>query len=411
MKSGTLSQFRKELEKELKDNILSWWMKYSPDNELGGFHGHIDHQNQVVKGAGKGAVLNARILWTFSAAYRMYKQPEYLETARRAFAYIISYFTDKKYGGVYWELEADGSVRSSRKQIYATAFTVYALAEYHMACGDDQALKIAKGLFRDLEAKALDLEFNGYTDALSRDWKALEDLRLSEKDQNESKTMNTHLHILEAYANLFRIWKEPALEKALGNLIHLFLERFVDRERNVLNLFFDDSWKLKSTLISYGHDIECSWLLHEAAEVLGNQELIWECRKLAVKMARASEAGLAGDGGLNYEFFPETLVLENDKHWWPQAEAMVGYFNAFELSGEQLFLERALGSWEFIKKYIIDQKLGEWYWSVDAKGLPQTGKEKAGFWKCPYHNGRACMELMRRIDDTQKATTNPNSKS
>jgi mannobiose 2-epimerase len=403
MKNGTLSQFRKELEKELKDNILSWWMKYSPDNELGGFHGHIDHQNQVVKGAGKGAVLNARILWTFSAAYRMYKQPEYLETARRSFAYIISYFTDKKYGGVYWELEPDGSVRSSRKQIYATAFTIYGLAEYHMACGDDQALKIAKGLFRDLEAKALDLEFNGYTDALSRDWKALEDLRLSEKDQNESKTMNTHLHILEAYANLFRIWKENALEKALGNLIHLFLERFVDRERNVLNLFFDDSWKLKSTLISYGHDIECSWLLHEAAKVLENQELIGECGKLAVKMARASDAGLAGDGGLNYEFFPETLVLVSDKHWWPQAEAMVGYFNAYELSGEQPFLERTLESWEFIKKYIIDQKLGEWYWSVDAKGLPQTGKEKAGFWKCPYHNGRACMELMRRIDDTLKS--------
>ena len=398
MKSGTRSQLRKELEKELKDNILSWWMKYSPDNELGGFHGHIDHQNQVVKGAGKGAVLNARILWTYSAAYRMYKQPEYLETAKRAFAYIISYFTDKKYGGVYWELEPDGSVRSSRKQIYATAFTIYGLAEYHMACGDDQALKIAKGLFRDLEAKAFDLEFNGYTDALSRDWKALEDLRLSEKDQNESKTMNTHLHILEAYGNLFRIWKENALEKALGNLIRLFLERFVDRERNVLNLFFDDNWNLKSTLISYGHDIECSWLLHEAAEILGNQELIGECGELAVNMARASEAGLAGDGGLHYEFFPETLVLENDKHWWPQAEAMVGYFNAYELSGEQPFLERTLESWEFIKKYIIDKKLGEWYWSVDAKGLPQTGKEKAGFWKCPYHNGRACMELIRRID-------------
>ena len=271
MSKRALSRFREELEKELKDNILSWWMKYSPDHDLGGFHGHIDHLNQVVRGAGKGAVLNARILWTFSAAYRMYKQPEYLETARRAFAYIISYFTDKKYGGVYWELEPDGSVRSSRKQIYATAFTIYGLAEYHLACGDDQALKIAKGLFRDLEAHAFDPEFNGYTDALSRDWKALEDVRLSEKDQNESKTMNTHLHILEAYGNLYRVWKDHALEKALG-------------------------------------------------------------------------------------------------------------------------------SWEFIKKYIIDQKLGEWYWSVDAKGLPQTGKEKAGFWKCPYHNGRACMELIHRIE-------------
>ena len=401
MKSGTRSQLRKQLEKELKDNILSWWMKYSPDNELDGFHGHIDHQNQVVLGAGKGAVLNARILWTFSAAYRMYKHPDYLETARRAYAYIISYFTDKKYGGVYWELEPDGSVRSSRKQIYAIAYTIYGLVEYHLACGDDRSLKIARGLFLDIEAHAFDQEHNGYTDALSRDWKALEDLRLSEKDQNESKTMNTHLHILEAYGNLYRVWKDPALEKALENLIRLFLEKFVDQDRKQLNLFFDDHWNLKSTLISYGHDIECSWLLHEAAEILGKVELIGECGELAVKMARASEAGLAGDGGLQYEFFPETLVLESDKHWWPQAEAMVGYFNAYELSGEQLFLERTLRSWEFIKKYIIDKKLGEWYWSVDAKGNPQTGKEKAGFWKCPYHNGRACMELIRRIDKSQ----------
>jgi mannobiose 2-epimerase len=402
MNGETLSRFREEFEKELKENILSWWMNYTLDNDLGGFHGHIDHENQVVKGAGKGAVLNARIFWTFSAAYRMYKQPEYLETARRAYAYIISYFTDKKYGGVYWELEPDGSVRSSRKQIYATAFTIYGLAEYHMACGDDQALKIAKGLFRDLEAKALDREFNGYTDALSRDWKALEDLRLSEKDQNESKTMNTHLHILEAYGNLYRIWKDPGLKEVLRNLIRLFLEHFVDQERKQLNLFFDDHWKLKSTLISYGHDIECSWLLHEAAVILGDPGLIKECAELAVHMARASEAGLAGDGGLHYEFFPESMELDSDKHWWPQAEAVVGYYNAYQLSGEEDFLKRSLGSWEFIKKYLVDHKLGEWFWSVDSQGNPQTEKEKAGFWKCPYHNGRACMELIRRIDEMKQ---------
>ena len=401
MKSGTLSQFREELEEELKDNILSWWMKYSPDNELGGFHGHIDHQNQVVFGAGKGAVLNARILWTFSAAYRMYKQPEYLETARRAFAYIISYFTDKKHGGVYWELEPDGSIRSSRKQIYATAFTIYGLAEYHLASGDDRPLKIAKGLFMDLEAHAFDQEHNGYIDALSRDWKPLEDMRLSEKDQNESKTMNTHLHILEAYGNLYRVWKDPALEKALENLIRLFLDKFVAQERMQLNLFFDDRWKLKSTLVSYGHDIECAWLLHEAAEILGDMELIGETGHLAVKMARANEAGVADDGGLHYEYFPETGELDSDKHWWPQAEAMVGYFNAYQVSGEERFMQRSLGSWNFIKEQLIDHSLGEWYWSVDSEGNPQTEKEKAGFWKGPYHNGRACMELISRIGKTQ----------
>jgi mannobiose 2-epimerase len=165
-----------------------------------------------------------------------------------------------------------------------------------------------------------------------------------------------------------------------------------------LNLFFDDHWTLKSSLVSYGHDIECSWLLHEAAQILGKEELVKLCGQVAVQMARACEAGLAEDGGLHYEYFPNSMALDTDKHWWPQAEAMVGFFNAWQLSGEKDFLERTLGSWDFIRERLIDHDLGEWYWSVDAQGNPQTEKEKAGFWKCPYHNGRACMELIRRID-------------
>ena len=398
MDRNTLRQFREELEKELKENILPWWMQHAPDQKLGGFHGYIDHQNRALNGQGKGAVLNARILWTFSAAYRMYRDPDYLDTARRAYAYIISYFTDKKHGGVYWELEADGRVRSSRKQIYAIAFTIYGLVEYHLASGDDQPLKYAMGLFRDIEAHALDPLYNGYLEALTREWKALEDLRLSEKDDNESKTMNTHLHILEAYANLYRVWKDPALEKALINLIRLFLDTFVDPDRLQLNLFFDDHWTLKSSMVSYGHDIECSWLLHEAALILGKKELEEETGKVAIQMARATVEGLDDNGGLHYEYFPDTMTLDTDKHWWPQAEAMVGYFNAWQLSGEKEFLDRSMGSWDFIRQELIDKDLGEWYWSVNEHGKPQTEKEKAGFWKCPYHNGRACMELIRRID-------------
>jgi mannobiose 2-epimerase len=398
MRSEALPRFREELKKELKENILPWWMRHAPDRELGGFHGHIDHQNQVVNGAGKGSVLNARILWTFSAAYRMYKDPNYLDTARRAYAYIISYFTDKKYGGVYWELEANGSVRSSRKQIYAIAYTIYGLVEYHLASGEDYPLKIARGLFRDMEAHAFDQERNGYVEALSREWEALEDMRLSEKDVNERFTMNTHLHILEAYGNLYRVWKDPMLKSALETLIHLFLDKFVDRERMQLNLFFDDHWNLKSSLVSYGHDIECSWLLHEAALILGKKDLLKETGEVAVKMARASVKGLADDGGLCYEYFPDSMILDREKHWWPQAEAMVGYFNAWQLSNEEEFLDRALGSWAFIREKIIDQSQGEWFWSVDDLGVPRTDKEKAGFWKCPYHNGRACMELIQKIN-------------
>ncbi len=391
---------KKELEKELKENILAWWMKYTPDQELGGFYGHIDHHNQVVQGAGKGAVLNARILWTFSAAYRMYRNPDYLETARRAYEYMVAFFTDKKHGGVYWELEPDGQVRSDRKQIYAIAFTIYGLTEYHLACRENQPLKIARGLFLDMEAHALDRKNNGYTEALSRDWRPLGDLRLSEKDQNESKTMNTHLHILEAYTNLYRTWKDARVKKALQNVLRLLLDRFVDPGSLHLNLFFDEHWTLRSSLISYGHDIEASWLVHEAARVLGDEDLLEQSMVLAVAMARENMAGLAADGGLYYEFSPETGELDRDRHWWPQAEALVGYFNAYELTGEYIFLSKALGSWSFIREHLIDYKLGEWYWSVDSKGKPQKENEKAGFWKCPYHNGRACLELIRRIEES-----------
>lgn len=398
MEKVSLGDFRKELETELKENILSWWMKYTPDKERGGFHGHINHKNEAVQGAGKGAVLNARILWTFAAAYRAYPDPDYLSTAERAYSYILDHFLDREFGGVYWELDQKGEVLSSRKQIYALAFTIYALSEYHMACGDREALDTAIALFRDIEKHAFDQEHKGYTEALTRQWEPLEDLRLSEKDDNETFTMNTHLHILEAYGNLYRVWKDPSLATALEHLIRLFLEIFVDEEKAQLNLFFDEQWQLKSTLVSYGHDIECSWLLHEAAEILGKEEWVKESARLAVKMARKNFEGLDQDGGLFYEYFPETKELDTDKHWWPQAEAMVGYFNAYMLSGDPEFLVRSRESWTFIYSYICDWIDKEWFWSVDKEGKPQTENEKAGFWKCPYHNGRACLEMIRRID-------------
>lgn len=393
-----LREFRDELESELTDNILSWWKTYVPDEEHGGFYGHITHRNKAKKGAGKGAIMNARILWTFSAAYRMSPDPSYREMAQRAYDYILEHFLDTEFGGVYWELDHQGQVKSARKQIYAIAFAIYALSEFHMAFENPEALDKAASLYRDLETHALDRVHRGYTEALSRSWKPVEDMRLSEKDDNVSKTMNTHLHILEAYGNLYRAWKDPGLKQALENLIRLFLDKFVDGNTHQLHLFFDEQWNLKSKLVSYGHDIECSWLLHEAAEILGDKSLIRQSGELAVQMARANRSGLDADGGLFYEYFPEEDKLDTDKHWWPQAEALVGYFNAYQLSGDEEFLELSHRSWKFIRNYITDRMYNEWIWSVDKEGNPQTDKEKAGFWKCPYHNGRACMELIRRIE-------------
>ena len=283
----------------------------------------------------------------------------------------------------------------------ATALVVAVLSS-SMAAADTlnlrEAMDTAIALFSDIEEHAFNPDQKGYTEALSRQWEPLEDMRLSEKDDTESFTMNTHLHILEAYGNLFRVWKDPELEAALEHLIRLFLEKFVDGENAHLNLSFDEQWKLKSTLVSYGHDIECSWLLHEAAEILGKEELLKESADLAVKMARKNFEGLDQDGGLFYEYFPEKKEVDTDKHWWPQAEAMVGYFNAYQVSGDPEFLVRSKGSWAFIHNYICDWIDEEWFWSVDKEGNPQTENEKAGFWKCPYHNGRACLEMIRRMD-------------
>ena len=403
MDAKKLGALRTDLERELKENILPFWMTLAPDKEHGGFAGYISHQNHVDLKANKGIVMHARILWTFSAAYLVYHDPAYLETAARAYEYITGHFTDRESGGVYWELNYRGAPVTMRKQVYALAFTIYAMTEYWHACGEKEALASAVRLFGEIEEHALDRERNGYIEALSREWEPVEDVRLSVKDANERKTMNTHLHILEAYTSLFRVHRDPRLREALDNIIRLFTERFIDRETWHLRLFFDDDWNLRSDFISFGHDIECSWLLDEAAGVLGNRELEEECGRIAVQMARVNFRGLDHEHGLIYEFFPGENRADTDRHWWPQAEAMVGYFNAYQRSGDKEFALKAIGIWEFIKKRMIDRTYGEWVWSVNREGIPATGNEKAGFWKCPYHNGRACMEMMRRIDESLAA--------
>ena len=411
MDTSLLYSLRNELEDELKENILPFWMTYAPDRKHGGFAGHISHMNRADDRANKGMVLHARVLWTFSAVYRKYRQDEYLEMATRAWEYIREHFADREFGGVFWELDYTGNPVSTRKQVYAVAFMIYALAEYWLACGQEEALAWAVQLFRDTERHALDRERNGYTEALSRQWEPVADVRLSEKDANEPKTMNTHLHILEAYTGLFRVWKDPQLEQSLENITGLFLEKFIDHKTWHLRLFFDDDWKLKSDFISFGHDIECSWLLYEAAEVLGKTEILDKAGEAAVEMARVNFGGLDLDGGLIYEMFPRENWTDTDKHWWPQAEALVGYFNAYQISGDEEFVRKTFAVWEFIRDKIIDRSHGEWVWGVNRDGIPDTGKEKAGFWKCPYHNSRACLEIMRRIDETVRSDDETNRPS
>lgn len=395
----TVFQLRKEVEETLTTNILPFWMDKMTDTKRGGFYGRISGEDVLMPEAEKGAILNARILWTFSSAYRLFKKPEYLETATRAKREIIDRFYDKDFGGIYWSTNADGSPLDTKKQIYAIGFAIYGLSEYNRATGDSEALEYAIRLFNDIEAHSFDKEKNGYCEALTREWNEIADMRLSDKDANERKTMNTHLHILEPYTNLFRVWKDEHLKNQLRNLIRLFIDRILDKETSHLQLFFDDDWVSKYRIISYGHDIEASWLLHEAALVLDDKELLAEVEPHVINIAEAATEGFLTSAGMVYEQHIDTASIDAERHWWVQAETVVGYINLYQHFNDQRSLSRAIQCWDFIKRHLIDRENGEWYWSLKADGSVNRDDDKAGFWKCPYHNGRMCMEIIERFSE------------
>jgi cellobiose epimerase len=391
-----IDEMKKDALNELTEFILPFWMTRMEDNIYAGFYGRIDGEDNIIADAPKGAILNARILWTFSAAYEKLKDPEYLDTASRARDYILSRFFDDKNEGSYWCLAADGTPLDTKKQIYSQAFLIYAFSQYFIATGDMVSRDKAIELYNLIEKHSFDNELNGYFEAYDKEWNILEDLRLSDKDANEKKTMNTHLHILEAYTNLYRIWPDFGLHKQLRNLIVLFVEKIIDEKTGHLNLFFDETWKVKSTMFSYGHDIESSWLLYEAALVLNDDDIIDIVTPVAVKVAKAAAEGLQEDSSMIYEWDQANGHIDRDRHWWVQAETVVGFINAWELSGNEAYLETAYKCLEFIKEKLVDRENGEWHWSVRDDGTINRHDDKAGFWKCPYHNSRMCLEILKR---------------
>jgi mannobiose 2-epimerase len=392
-----LNALAREMRYELTSGILPYWREHTVDRERGGFYGQITGRGDVVPDAPKGAVLNARILWAFSDASRMLGDGDtYRPLADRAYAYLEEHFWDRKHGGIYWMLSANGEPTEPKKQVYAQAFAVYAMAEYHRLTGRDESLERAVRLFRLIEEHAFDDEEGGYFEAYSRDWELLADVRLSEKDVNEKKTMNTHLHVLEAYTNLYREWPDSTLESQLRGAVRLFLDTILDAETNHLVGFFDDQWTPRTGFVSYGHDIEASWLLVEAAEVLDDASLLDETQSAALRLARVTQAeGQDEDGGLFYERSADG-TLDDDKHCWPQVEAIVGFVNAHEISGEHAFLDAAAACWAFTQEHIVDSERGGWFFSVSRAGVPHQDKNKVGPWKGPYHGTRACLEVMRR---------------
>lgn len=395
--SAKLKQLKSELSAEL-DAILKYWSKHTLDNQNGGFIGQIDFNEQIIADSEKGAVLNSRILWSFSASYQVTKNEEHKKLAKRAFEFLSKYFYDTEFGGLFWSINVDKTSKDTKNQIYALAFAIYGLSEYYAISKDEKALEIAINLYLKIQENSFDPENKGYFEAFTRDWQPIEDLRLSEKDANEKKTMNTHLHIVEAYANLFKVWKDKTLQKDIIELLETINKHFINTETGHLRLFFDENWIEKPDVISYGHDIEAAWLLLQCAEISEDENLIEIYKKHAIQMAEVTQEGLDTDGGLWYELDPKNNELIAEKHWWVQAEAMIGFYNAYQLTGDEKFLDLVLNNWNFTKKHILDKQNGEWFWGV-YKDYSLIEKDKAGFWKCPYHNSRACLELIQRIHD------------
>lgn len=394
-----LSEYRQETSNELK-NILSFWSDYSLDEENGGFVSHLSPEGIADHSVPKGAVLNARILWTFSAANRTTGNPAYKVTAERSYQYFKEHFIDQEKGGVFWSLHKNGKPENDRKQIYALAFAIYGLSEYYRISKDEEALEACKLLYHWIEKYSYDKEDGGYIEAVDRSGAPLDDMRLSPKDRNDPKTMNTHLHILEAYANLYLVWKEEALKESIEHLLHIFLNHIVDAETGHLRLFFNSQWKPTANIVSYGHDIEAAWLLLEAAEALGDSKLIEKIKSLAIKMADATASNLQQDGSLYHEKDLISGHVDTHREWWVTAEAMVGFLNAYEITEDKRFLEMSLKSWGYAQSNLIDHKGGEWFWSRNEDGT--LNDNKVGFWKCPYHNARACMEVIRRCEYLEK---------
>jgi len=391
-------QLHKELRKEL-DDILQYWSTHTIDQMFGGFVGRIDEDNKVIDFSPKGSVLNARILWTFAAAFPITRSASHWQLAERAFRYIEKYFIDSSHSGVYWTVDYTGNPLDDTKKIYAHAFVIYAMSEWYRVSGDLKALEHCIALYQLIRRHSLDSENGGYVEAFTVDWQPVHDLRLSEKDANEAKSMNTHLHILEAYANLYSVWPDEQLLEDLTGLLNIFRKRIIDHKSGHLNLFFDMDWNLRSPGISYGHDIEAGWLLYEAAKTSGDEALVQVFKNLSIRLTDAALEGMDRDGGLWYAFDPVEGKINKEKHWWPQAESVVGLFNAWQLTLDEEYLNRLLKTWKFIRSGMIDRNGGEWYWGVTENGQIMPGQDKVGIWKCPYHNGRACMELINRIDE------------
>jgi len=385
---------RTETEQNLKENILPFWMEKAVNPE-GGFYGVVMNDGKPLENAPQGAVLNARIVWTFSKAYRHYGLESYKKIADNAADYYIQHFIDKKFGGVFWLLDGEGNMKDGTKQTYACAFGIYGLAEHFRSTGNIRSLKNALKLYETLEKKVHDKSKLGYIESFKRDYSRTP-LKGVDGQADATKTMNTHIHLLEAFTTLYQVWPNEGLKENLKELLNILSTKLYSSQRKHLILFCDDNWKAIGEVDSYGHDIETSWLMSEAAVVIGDPELKKKVDIQAVEMARtALKEGLNTEGAMRYEKTPQGMSKKMS--WWPQCETIIGAVNAWQITGDKSFLDTALKIWTYVKAHFVDNKQGGWFKELAEDGKP-LNVPKVNEWNCPYHNSRLAFELAQRLE-------------
>lgn len=377
----------KSIENNLTENILPFWMDYTVDPD-GGFYGTVMNDG-TPRATDKGAIMNARIIWTFSRAYRIYGIPAYKEMADRAAEYFKEHFIDKKYGGVYWSVSSEGNMSDGTKQTYANAFGVYGLSEHFRATGDVSSLEAAIDIFHVLQKYSHDPVKKGYIEVFDRDWSRSGAKGVDGRTET-SKTMNTHIHVMEGFTNLWFVWPDPEVKAAILELLDILQTHLYNADTKHLILYCNDDWKMVATDDSYGHDIETSWLMCESAEAVGDEALIAKIRKQAIEMVDVALAeGIRPDGGMKYE---------GDRlQWWPECETVIGCINAWQITGDKKYFDAAAKCWDFTEKYFVDKEVGGWYKDIMADGTPVARSAKASMWNCPYHNSRMGYEVVARL--------------
>lgn len=378
-----------ELDLELQ-SITAWWKKHSPDYSHGGFCGEIDNNNVAKPEADKAVVMNARILWFFSTMTHHGRDDECKPLADRAYRYLVDQFEDKDYGGFFWMLDYRGTVKNTKKMGYAQAFVIYALVAYWRCSNDPESMNKALELQSLLESKTRDFQSGGYLEAFDRGWQPLGDMRLSEVDENHPKTMNNHLHILECYTELYLAAPHNAkTHKALRHVLQCYCEHFINNEKRI-SIYCDQDWQDQSRHYSFGHEIESSWLILKALDSLNDTELNGRYYDLALSIADICLVNGIGDLGELHDEFQFSVGLNDEKVWWNQAEAIIGFLYAYSKTGKEKYLKTFRQVWRFTKAFQVDSNNGEWlyYSSIDKS---KSSPYKAGAWKAPYHNGRAML--------------------